>query len=181
MLPPGAELVFVSDPNSVTTTCDTPIPETTAKCYLFRFPLAGTTYNNPSPSDDSFRAAKLYLDDVVISVDPPIGDAWCEGVLTETRNQFVNRLANQLWGQFGVLGSPVLGLYVMSFQISDDDVNQMVISLPDIFSNVELELYTQDQDAGIVAVRVKGQIVDCDSDWSSEEQYTASTVKGIIG
>jgi hypothetical protein len=179
VLPKDAEIVFTSDETRLTNSCNTPFPTNSTKCYLFRFPLDGNKYYTTNTPEDRYRLTTIKLDNITIDLSSD-NSIWTQSI-TDSPNPprlyLVQSIADKIWNFSS--GTPLLGLYSFSYQVSDDDRVYLLLHLPDIFKSVEIELISFDSDAGAVISYVKGNEVACDTTFTGED-IEFSTIKGVI-
>lgn len=148
-LPPNAELLYVSDTDNVISSCDD-LPEIETQCYVFRTPMAGTDVDGPI---ENFVTA-FKFDNLVITLDPSFNTGGALGTCVtstgiETPQEFVERLANNIWSQLPLIvsGGIILGIKTR-LQDADTqpsgDIVEITINLPKIFTTVLMTINDAD-------------------------------------
>ena len=173
-LPPGAELLYVSDTDNVISSCDDELPNVQTQCYVFRPPMAGTDVDE----SQEFFLTSFKFDNLVININPGYGSGLGTCVTSaagvETNQEFVERLANNIWGQLPNIPNAGIILGVKTrYQDADTqpsgDIVEITINIPKIFTNVLMT---------ISDVNNSGVTFDITP---REEGCTDSTVGNIFG
>lgn len=150
VLPPGAELIYVSDPAAYTSDADcAPAPTAGVTCYRFRAIFPGADVDG---SIEDFVTGFI-LDDIQISINPFYTVYGALGTSTGSNNtesaqDYVDRLGQNIWYQLSSVtnGSVIFGVKVTytDADTSGGDMTDIFISIPDVFTNVLMTLVDTD-------------------------------------
>lgn len=172
-LPPGAELLYVSDTDNVISSCDDELPNVQTQCYVFRTPMAGTDVDGPI---ENFVTA-FKFDNLVININPGYGSGLgtcVTSVGVEGPQEFIERLANNIWGQLPNIPNAGIILGVKTrYQDADTqpsgDIVEITINIPKIFTTVLMTINDADNQGVFMDIIPR------------EEGCTDSTVGNIFG
>lgn len=180
VIPSNAEILYVSNPSDLTYNCgDLPDSETT--CWRFRTPMAGTDIDSNNPE---FYVTGFQFDDLIININPnytlygALGTC-VESTNSETPQMYVDRLCFNMWYQLPNVnnGAVILGMTVayVDADVSGGDILEIIVHVPDIFSNVVLDLI--DKNSQGVTFQVVGTSGDCVNPDGTDAHRTV----GIMG
>lgn len=180
-LPSNAEILYISDTSALTYNCgDLPTAQTT--CWRFRTPMAGSDVD---PNDGAFYVTGFQFDNLKIEVAPNFILYGALGTCVESNNsespqQFVDRLCYNIWYQFPNVnnGAVILGMTVayVDADTSGGDIVEIIVHVPDIFTNVVLDLI--DTNSQGVSFQVVGKSGDCDNPESTDAHRTMGVMGG---
>lgn len=163
-LPGDAEVLYVSDPASVTYSCgDLPITETT--CWTFNVPLPGADVDGSL----EFWVTGFQLDNMQININRNYANYGSLGTTvgsnnSETPSGYVQRLCSNIWYQLsGVTnGGTILGMTVAycDADSSGGDLVSIIVHVPDVFTDVRLLMV--DTNTQNVPFQVEGTKGECD-------------------
>lgn len=129
-LPPGAELLYVSDPASIISSCDVDLPTTELQCYMFQALSDGKHFGNST----DFGIARIILDDIEVYIDPS------QALLGGFYPTAVTQIANTIWNTFqsspysALLAAVQVGVNVWN----DGDQFGIILKIPNIFTKIQI-------------------------------------------
>lgn len=173
-LPPNAELLYVSDTDNVISSCDDELPNVQTQCYVFRTPMSGTDVDE----SQEFFLTSFKFDNLVININPGYGSGLGTCVTSsdgvEGPQEFIERLANNIWGQLPNIPNAgiILGVktrYQNANTQPSGDIVEITINIPKIFTTVLMTINDADNQGVFMDIIPR------------EEGCTDSTVGNIFG
>lgn len=162
VVPPGAELLYVSDTNAVVSSCDQEIPDVSSTCYRFEVPMSGTDIDDPI----EFFITQILFDDLGLIINPAFGYGLGSLITSnaETPQGYVDRLADNLWGQLTLMtNNIVLGLRIVYQNLNvSGDIVQIMLNIPDIFTEVKIRVVDSNNTNNNPEYFLEGLKVECD-------------------
>jgi hypothetical protein len=150
VLPNGSNLMYVSNSNIYTSDGNcAPAPTAGSTCYTFYPPIPTKDIDVPNDSDAS---AEFFITGFVFDgIEVPISRTYAVygGLSTcvqstggESTTNYVERLCKNLWYQLASVsnGSVIFGIKVVYSDYVDGDVVQIIVNIPNIFTEVKMKM-----------------------------------------
>lgn len=180
-IPSNAEILYISDTTNLSYDCGE-FPDTETTCWRFRTPMAGADVD---PVDGAFFVTGFQFDNLKIAIAPNFVLYGALGTCVESNNsespqQFVDRLCYNMWYQLPNVnnGAVILGMTVayVDADTSGGDIVEIIVHVPDVFTNVVLDLI--DTNSQGVNFQVVGKSGDCENPESTDAHRTMGVMAG---